>query len=215
MKSPFAYHWPSSSPTHAHDYLLPLIRRLLSVESSDDRVGGARRALDIGCGNGYLTAWLASQGWDVVGVEPSLSGVQAARKAYPNLRFENFVPDSRILDRLGSEPFDLVLSTEVVEHVYAPREWASSAFQSLKPGGCFLCSTPYHGYLKNLLLSATGKMDSHFTALWDGGHIKFWSRSTLSQLLLEQGFVDLRFTGAGRMPWLWKSMIMRALKPAV
>jgi predicted HicB family RNase H-like nuclease len=48
-------------------------------------------------------------------------------------------------------------------------------------------STPYHGYWKNLMLALTGKMDAHFTALWDHGHIKFWSMRTLGELLREGG----------------------------
>jgi hypothetical protein len=31
-------------------------------------------------------------------------------------------------------------------------------------------------------------MDNHFTVLWDHGHIKFWSRSTLTKALEETGF---------------------------
>jgi hypothetical protein len=53
-------------------------------------------------------------------------------------------------------------------------------------------------------------MESHFTALWDGGHIKFFSEATLSQLLMEAGFVDLHFERAGRIPQLAKSMICSA-----
>ncbi len=61
--------------------------------------------------------------------------------------------------------------------------------------------------------SASGKLDRHFTALWDGGHIKFWSRRTLSALLQEAGFELVAFRGAGRWPWLWKSMLIAARKP--
>jgi 2-polyprenyl-6-hydroxyphenyl methylase/3-demethylubiquinone-9 3-methyltransferase len=57
----------------------------------------------------------------------------------------------------------------------------------LKPAGHFIVSTPYHGWLKNVVLALSGKMDNHFTALWDGGHIKFWSRETLSRLLRSKG----------------------------
>jgi hypothetical protein len=46
----------------------------------------------------------------------------------------------------------------------------------------------------------TGKMDAHFTALWDHGHIKFWSIKTLGELLREAGFTDIRFERVGRMP---------------
>lgn len=56
----------------------------------------------------------------------------------------------------------------------------------------------------------TGKMDKHFTALWDGGHIKFWSKRTLTQLLEEFGFEIIEFKGSGRLPYLWKSMFIKA-----
>ena len=72
--------------------------------------------------------------------------------------------------------------------------------------------TPYHGYLKNLALSVTGRMDAHLTALWDGGHIKFFSIATLSQLFKQHGFTDLRFSSYGRAPYLCKNMICHARK---
>jgi len=56
-------------------------------------------------------------------------------------------------------------------------------------------------------LALTGKMDKHFTVLWDHGHIKFWSMATLSELLREAGFQQIRFLRVGRVPVLAKSMI--------
>ena len=84
----------------------------------------------------------------------------------------------------------------------------------MKPGGHILLGTPYHGYLKNLALAVAGRMDSHFSALHDGGHIKFFSVKTLSQLLITHSFENLSFTFYGRAPWLWKNMICHARKPA-
>jgi 2-polyprenyl-6-hydroxyphenyl methylase/3-demethylubiquinone-9 3-methyltransferase len=55
-------------------------------------------------------------------------------------------------------------------------------------------------------------MDQHFTALWDHGHIKFWSIQTLSTLLREAGFYELRFIRVGRVSPLAKSMIAIARK---
>jgi hypothetical protein len=48
--------------------------------------------------------------------------------------------------------------------------------------------------------------------LWHGGHIKFWSRNTLSLLLQESGFEVVAFSGVGRFPYLWKSMVLVARK---
>jgi len=56
-------------------------------------------------------------------------------------------------------------------------------------------------------------MDKHFTALWDHGHIKFWSINTLTELLTEVGFVDIKFRRVGRIPSIAKSMIAIAKKP--
>ena len=62
-------------------------------------------------------------------------------------------------------------------------------------------------------MALTNHMDKHFTALWDNGHIKFWSIDTLGELLREAGFVDVRFERVGRIPPLAKSMIAIARKP--
>jgi len=122
--------------------------------------------------------------------------------------------DGKLLEKLGEPPFDIVVSTEVVEHLYSPREYARGCFQALKPGGRFICTTPYHGYGKNLALSLLGKWDAHANPLWDGGHIKLWSRNTLTNLLTETGFRNIQFRGAGRIPYLWMTMIMSGDKPA-
>ncbi len=108
--------------------------------------------------------------------------------------------------------FDTIISTEVIEHLYAPRKYLEFCKNVLlkNGGGEIVISTPYHGYLKNLVMAATGKMDNHFTVLWDGGHIKFWSRKTLTQLLEEFGFEVMQFKGSGRFPLLWKSMFIKA-----
>jgi 2-polyprenyl-6-hydroxyphenyl methylase/3-demethylubiquinone-9 3-methyltransferase len=164
-----------------------------------------RRILDVGCGNGAVAAQLADRGWDVIGVDPSDSAVRTARAAHPAIVFHQASAYDDLADRLGR--FRAVLSLEVVEHVYFPRAFASTLFKCLEPGGIAIVSTPYHGYLKNVALALTGRMDRHFTALWDHGHIKFWSIRSLRALLLGAGFSSIEFLRVGRIPCLAKSMI--------
>jgi len=107
-----------------------------------------------------------------------------------------------------------VVSTEVIEHLYQPRKLIALANEVLKDDGIIVISTPYHGYMKNLALALCNKFDQHLDPLWDGGHIKFWSRNTLSKVLEEYDFRILNFIGAGRVYGLWKSMILVGIKSA-
>jgi 2-polyprenyl-3-methyl-5-hydroxy-6-metoxy-1,4-benzoquinol methylase len=168
------------------------------------------RAFDLGCGNGATAHMLSSLGFVVTGVDPSQSGIELARKAYPTCRFE--IGSAYDDLAVGYGTFPLVVSLEVIEHCYDPRRFAHTLFDLVEPGGTAIVSTPYHGYLKNLALAISGNLDTHFTVLWDGGHIKFFSIQTLRQLLSEVGFEDIRFIRVGRIPPLAKSMIAVARK---
>jgi len=168
---------------------------------------GVRRVLDIGCGNGTLCRTLADAGLSVVGLDPSPSGIACARRLVPEGSFYEMGVEADP-DLLPDAGFDAVVSTEVIEHLPSPALLLQFAAAKLRDRGILVISTPYHGYLKNLLISLSGRWDSHHTSLWDGGHIRFWSRRTLTRLFLENGFGVLEFHGAGRVPFLWKSMIL-------
>lgn len=172
------------------------------------KLEGVRSICDLGCGNGHVTGRLAALGYQVTGVDASASGIQIAQNAYPGVEFVHALIDREL--SLGQ--FDLVVSSDVIEHLYRPSDLLEAAVSQLKPGGQILLGTPYHGYLKNFILAVTGKMEAHFSALHDGGHIKFFSVNTLSQLVRAHGFDDLSFTFYGRAPWLWKNMICHARK---
>ena len=176
------------------------------------KIDGVRSICDLGCGNGHIAGRLASLGYEVTGIDASRSGIQIAQRTYPSANFIEALVDAGV-EKLGLSDFDLVISSDVVEHLYRPSDLLQATFALLKPRGHLLLGTPYHGYLKNLALAVTGRMDSHFSALHDGGHIKFFSVNTLSRLMMSHSFEDLSFSFYGRAPWLWKNMICHARKP--
>ncbi len=191
-----------------HQYVLPEIQRLCAGLKPRSRV------LDAGCGNGSLTCEFARMGHTVTGIDLSRDGIQIARTHCPEGRFEVLAADRHMLEHLGEPPFDLVYSVEVIEHLYDPVSFVEGCFLATRPGGMFLCSTPYHGYLKNLAISVTNGWDRHADPLDPGGHIKFFSERTLAKALRMAGFAGLRFVHSGRIPLLGKSMIVAATRPA-
>jgi SAM-dependent methyltransferase len=197
------YGWTSTAPMQAHNFLWPAIERLLP--------GDAKKVLDIGCGNGFLASRLAQKGYAVTGIDVSPDGVVLAKKAYPDLVFEVASAYDNLTDRFGDD-FDLVVSSEVIEHLYFPEILLRSAYSLLRVGGSLIVTTPYHGYLKNLALSLANKWDEHHNVQWEGGHIKFFSIDTLDSMLRSAGFRNVKFSNAGRVRWLWKSIVCRADK---
>jgi 2-polyprenyl-3-methyl-5-hydroxy-6-metoxy-1,4-benzoquinol methylase len=195
------YRWPSDEPTCAHPYLWPAVQRILAAGLADGR---AKRVFDLGCGNGATAHLLATDGWEVAGVDPSSEGVACARAHGLDLRVRSAYDD--LATTFGRWPF--VLCMEVIEHVYFPHRLARTLFDLCEPGALAIVSTPYHGYCKNLALSLVpGAWDRHHHPLSDHGHIKFWSERTLRCLLLQAGFTAVRFKRVGRIPALAKSLI--------
>jgi 2-polyprenyl-3-methyl-5-hydroxy-6-metoxy-1,4-benzoquinol methylase len=196
------YGYQSAAQGWSHGYLFPQLQAML---------GEPRGAiLDLGCGNAAMARALISIGYDVYGVDASESGIAIANVEAPGKFFVLDISSGELPVELSTKKFEIVISTEVIEHLYDPRSFIKFSKKILKPGGELIVSTPYHGYVKNLALALTGKLDRHFTVLWDGGHIKFFSRATLEQMMREQGFKVTGFAGAGRWPLLWKSMLVKA-----
>lgn len=199
------YLYDGAELNHSHEYLLPAVLRWLELIASERE---RPKVFELGCGNGSVANALEAKGYNVTGVDPSVEGIAQANRRYPALKLAQGSAYDDLAGRFGR--FPAVLSLEVVEHLYFPKKFAATLFDLVEPGGTAIISTPYHGYWKNLAMAVTGKMDDHFTALWDHGHIKFWSFKTMRLLLEGAGFKYISFERVGRVPPLAKSMIVVA-----
>lgn len=112
-----------------------VIRELLPLKG--------RRVVDVGCGEGALTRFLAGEGAHVVGVEPGRATIEKARAAPP-------VADEEFVAGLGEKlPFpdasvDAVVYMNALHHVAVAdqEEAVREAGRVLKPGGYFLVVEP-------------------------------------------------------------------------
>jgi len=162
------YGWLNNVSPDSCNYVAPKILSIIKNLS-------CKRVIDIGSGNGILAGLLAKANYYVVGVDFDKDGIKISKLNHPKINFYNLdVKDNpRSILLKEKYKFDVAVSTEVIEHLFSPHFLPIFVKKVLRPGRYLVISTPYHGYLKNLLLSLFNKWDDHHTSLWHGGHVKF------------------------------------------
>jgi len=133
------------------------------VELLAPRAG--ERILDLGCGDGILTAKLAAMGCEVIGVDGSAAQVEAARK---------LGLDARVVDgeKLSfDEEFDAVFSNAALHWMRNPDAVIAGAWRALRPGGRFVAECGGHGCvakIKKALIDALNRrgMDGEAAVPW-------------------------------------------------
>ena len=170
------------------------------------------RVLDYGCGEGVVLNGIRARkkiSEDSCGVDLSVNAVKKARTRFPALSFQT-------LNERGGIPFpdgwfDTVVATEVIEHVFDTDLVFSEFRRVLKPDGKLLLTCPYHGFLKDLVMLLTGKIESHYHDPYSF-HIRYYSSGSLNGVLRKHGFTSVQMGGVGRVPFLWKSLTACAEK---
>jgi 2-polyprenyl-3-methyl-5-hydroxy-6-metoxy-1,4-benzoquinol methylase len=181
----------------------------LREAASRQPAGEPLRVLDVGCGEGRLTAEVAQQGHTVVGVDVAEEPLRRAREQHAGL-------DVRLIDVDGDWPladasFDAVWAGETIEHVADTAAWLSEARRVLRSGGSLLASTPAHGRLTMLALALSPRrMDEHFDPRAD--HLRFYTRRTLQALLADFGFERIDIRAAGGPPGARRQLLASALR---
>lgn len=97
------------------------------------------KILEVGCGFGYLTYALVKAGYDTLGVDISSVAIEAAIKRYgPYFKHADIF-------KLAEQQvyfYDIILLTEVIEHVPNPKDFLKALYKLLKPQGKLLLTTP-------------------------------------------------------------------------
>jgi 2-polyprenyl-3-methyl-5-hydroxy-6-metoxy-1,4-benzoquinol methylase len=162
-----------------------------------DRVRAGERVLDVGCAEGRFAAELTRAGADVVGIDVAEEPLRRARVRHPGLDVR-LVADAGPWD-LDDASFDVVWAGEVLEHVLDTAAWLSEVRRVLRSGGRLLVSTPAHGPLTLARLALSKRA---FAAHFDprGDHLRVYSRDTLTRLLAELRFQEVRVRSCGGLP---------------
>lgn len=143
--------------------------------------------LDVGCGSGVHGAELArAHGHRVVGVDLSEQSVAKARTRLA----EAYVADvtrPELYPFFGHRKFDVIVFSDILEHLYDPAQVLTSHYQLLAPGGHVLISLPNIAIWNVRLSIMAGRFQYQDTGTLDRTHIRFFTRATFRQFTREAG----------------------------
>lgn len=159
------------------------------------------RILDVGCGGGILCEPLARLGAEVTGIDPVEESIEIAKTHAEGMNLPITYLACSIEDLSHGLPlFDVVVASEIIEHVAAPQDFLKASMAHLKPHGGMIVTT-FNKTLKSYLL---GIVAAEYVLRWAprGTHSwdKFITPQDLSQFLSSLGLGDQELTGIAYSP---------------
>ena len=140
------------------------------------------KVLDVGCGVGSISTYLADKGYEVMGIDVSENAIKACLKAKENLGIKNAqFKISDILNFNSKQKFDLIILNEVIEHIESDSKALQKIYRLLRDKGFLLLTTPSINapLYKLRLLEAFDKKV---------GHLRRYSQEKLEKLIKKEGF---------------------------
>ena len=112
-----------------------------------------KRALDIGCGGGFLAEEFAKLGCDVTGIDPSAPSIAqaTAHAEEAGLTIAYRVASGEAIP-FADATFDIVYCCDVLEHVDDPDKVIAETARVLKPGGVYLFDTINRTWISKLVV---------------------------------------------------------------
>ncbi|MBJ6724839.1 class I SAM-dependent methyltransferase [Geomesophilobacter sediminis] len=144
---------------------------------------GARSLLDIGCGSGLFLKYCHDAGWEVTGVEPSLSGISDfARQHGITIHEQEF--DHRLF---AGKRFSVVTLNNVLEHVIEPQSVCREIYDHLlEEGGILQVKVPNDFSPLQTMLQESRNFRPYWISHPD--HINYFDRESLLRLVGKAGF---------------------------
>jgi trans-aconitate methyltransferase len=141
------------------------------------------RILDLGCGDGQLTAKIAAAGATVVGVDASPAMIEGAKSRGIDARVCN--AEALPFDH----EFDAVFSNAALHWVRNQDAMLAGVKRALKPGGRFVAEMGGHGNVAAILVALTAVLERHGCGSLEDGVNYYPAPEVYSDRLASHGFV--------------------------
>ncbi|MBS0509536.1 MAG: methyltransferase domain-containing protein [Proteobacteria bacterium] len=175
------------------------------------RVPRGASVLELGPGPGAMTQILRARAHAVTVVENDASAVRMLQPLGVQT-VQSDLDGMAWLDALHGERFDAILACDVLEHLHSPDQVLKALSGLLQPMGSLVISLPNIAYAGVLASMRAGVFDYADKGLLDRTHLRFFTRRSIEQLLMDCGWVPLAWE-ANRVPvaqsefaWYWDAM---------
>lgn len=185
----------SNKPTSTEQNTFEKVKRLINFKASQLAI------LDVGCGMGSLPNELASMGHNVTGLD--IGNITASNWKFIQTDINSHWP-------VEAQSFDVVICTDVPEHMYDPEHILNESKKVLNETGKLIFGVPNHFDLRQRLRTLFGKGIVHWDAIkhnetaWNFAHIRFFTHKELIKKFTELDWqiekAQFNFMGAGILP---------------
>ena len=153
-------------------------------------VGENKRVLELGCAEGSTTRILRGRGCRLTCIEMDPTAAKAAEEFAERMIVDNL--DTMDFDAaLGGERFDVIVAADVLEHLSDPVRCLRACADLLSPDGEVVLSIPNIAHADVRLSLLDGHFDYSEWGLLDNTHLRFFTRDSLLDFLLDCGFAEI------------------------
>ncbi len=175
------------------------------------RVPEGAAVLELGPGPGAMTRVLRARGHAVTVVENDAAALQDLRGLGVHC-VQADLDASDWLAALQGQRFGAILACDVLEHLRQPERVLQALRGLLQPGGSLVISLPNIAYAGVVAALRNGVFDYAEKGLLDRTHLRFYTRRSIAQLLMDCGWAPLAWD-ANRVPlahsefaWHWDAL---------
>jgi SAM-dependent methyltransferase len=174
----YSYANHSESPRFIIDRIRTIISRFEPFRQSGN-------LLDVGCGAGDILSVATNQGWNAFGLESSGAAVTLARSKGLSVEEGDF------LSLPLPSGFDVIVMSELIEHLTDPASFLRRAFEILRPGGLLYVTTPNGRSLSRWI------MGLDWSVISPPEHIQLFNVSCLFKSLRRCGYRGIKVETSG------------------
>ena len=169
------------------------------IRPADLPSGVGLRVLDVGCGSGRFAETLSQHGYECYGITISSQEAALAKDRMKRV----IVGDAEQMSELPFPAgfFDIVIFSDVLEHLREPRRALELIKPYVRPGGSVVASIPNVANLVVRWNLLCGRFTYEPSGILDNTHVRFYTKGTAQELLESAGFMVQRVTYTN---WNWR-----------